>query len=119
VTLIEDHEFRLLGVTELPRLAAAANLIWHHLPIIDGAAPGSRFERGWRDAGPALHRQLAAGHRIAVHCLAGLGRSGTIAVRLLMEQGMAFDAALDRVRQARPGAVESEEQRAWLECSEP
>lgn len=114
VTLIEDHEFRLLGVADLPRSAAAERLVWHHLPIIDGGAPGSRFEQGWREAGPVLQRHLAAGGRIVLHCLAGVGRSGTVAVRMLMEQGMPFDTALAAVRRVRPGAVESPEQLAWL-----
>ena len=114
VTLIEDHEFRLLGVEDLPRRAAAADLAWHHLPIIDGGAPGSRFERGWGETGRVLHRHLAAGGRVVLHCLAGVGRSGTVAVHMLMEQGMPLDAALPTVRRARPGAVESPEQLAWL-----
>ena len=114
LTLIEDHEFRLLGVEDLPGRASAEELSWHHLPIIDGGAPGSRFECGWRKTGPVLHRHLAAGGRIVIHCLAGVGRSGTIAVHMLMEQGMPLDAALSAVRRARPGAVESPEQLAWL-----
>lgn len=117
VTLIEDHEFTLCGVEELPAAAARHDLVWHHLPIIDGAAPGGRFEHGWRETGPVLQRHLACGGRIVVHCLVGIGRSGTVAVRLLMERGVPLDQALAAVRQVRPGAVESPEQLAYLAAS--
>lgn len=114
VTLIEDHEFTLCGVEELPAAAARHDLVWHHLPIIDGAAPGSRFEHSWRETGPVLHRHLRSGGRIVIHCLGGIGRSGTVAVRMLMERAVPFDHALATVRRVRPGAVESPEQRAYL-----
>ena len=35
VTLIEDHEFALLGVAGLRAAAQARGLAWHHLPIKD------------------------------------------------------------------------------------
>ncbi len=49
---------------------------------------------------------------VLVHCRGGLGRSGMIVARLLAERGET--APIDRVRRARPGAVETEDQAAWV-----
>lgn len=114
VTLLEGFECRLLGVDDLGERARAHGLEWWHLPVIDGAAPGTSFERAWRDAGPALHHHLDAGGRVVLHCRAGVGRSGAVAARLLVERGLPPERALAAVRRARPGAVEAREQAEWV-----
>jgi len=84
VTLIEAHEFWLLGVPGLGR-QATREFRWLWLPIADGGVPDRDFEDRWTaEAGPELHRRLEAGERVLVHCRAGLGRTGTIAARLLV-----------------------------------
>lgn len=86
--------------------------------MIDGTAPGTAFEPRWSGAGPALHRHLDADERIVVHCHAGMGRSGAIAARLLVERGMEPERTIITVRRARPGAIENDEQVRWvLECA--
>jgi protein-tyrosine phosphatase len=55
---------------------------------------------------------LSRGVRVAVHCGAGLGRSGTLLAAYLVSQGAAPDAAIADVRAARPGSIETDEQEA-------
>lgn len=115
VTLLQPYELTLLGAEALGERARAQGLAWWHLPVTDGAAPGAAFERAWRDeVGPALHAHLDAGGRLVVHCRAGIGRSGSVAARLLIERGVTTDDAIVTVRRARPGAIESPEQVAWV-----
>jgi ADP-ribosyl-[dinitrogen reductase] hydrolase len=114
VTLVEPFELTLLGVGNLGERAAAQGLAWWHLPVIDGTAPGTAFEPRWAEAGPTLHRVLDADGRIVVHCHAGLGRSGAVAARLLVERGMPPEEAIITVRRARPGAIENDEQVHWV-----
>ena len=64
--------------------------------------------------GPALRARLAAGERVLVHCKGGLGRTGLVAARLLVEFGVAPADAVARVRAARPGAIETERQLAYV-----
>lgn len=110
VTLLEDHEFDLLHVRELGDMAEAAGLEWHHLPIPDMAAPGWHFERRWLYSGTRLRRLLRRGGRVVIHCRAGLGRTGAVAARLLVELGVPPSEAVSQVRKARPGAIQTTEQ---------
>lgn len=114
VTLVEPFELTLLGVEDLGARAMAQGLAWWHLPVMDGTAPGTAFESLWAKAGPALHRHLDAGERVVVHCHAGMGRSGAVAARLLVERGMSPEQAIVTVRRARPGAIENDEQVRWV-----
>jgi protein-tyrosine phosphatase len=101
VTLLEDHEFELLGVTSLREEVEALGMRWWHLPIRDMATPDAGFEIRWRRTGQELRSLLGDGHSIALHCRGGMGRTGTIAARLLVELGSAPALAIERVRAAR------------------
>jgi protein-tyrosine phosphatase len=114
VTLIEEHEFTLLGVEALPEVVRAAGMHWHHLPIEDVSVPDGRFERAWPELWPQLSARLNRGERVVVHCRGGLGRAGTVAALMLVECGEAPAAAIDRVRAVRPGAIETAAQARWV-----
>jgi ADP-ribosyl-[dinitrogen reductase] hydrolase len=114
VTLIEDHEFELLGITSLPGEIDALGMRWWHLPIRDMDTPDAGFEIRWRNAGQELRSLLGEGFSIALHCRGGLGRTGTIAARLLVELGSAPAPAIERVRAVRPGSIETKAQEAFV-----
>ncbi|WP_297497669.1 dual specificity protein phosphatase family protein [Thermococcus sp.] len=83
-----------------------------HSPIEDFTAPSlSQLLEilHWIDA------RVKEGRRVLIHCLGGLGRSGTVAVAWLMySKGIPLSEALRRVRSIRYGAVESREQMGVL-----
>ena len=114
VSLMEEHEFLAFGVQELGDVAEEAGLEWHCLPIRDVHAPDERFERLWAYSGHVLRGKLAAGERIVLHCRGGFGRTGTIAARLLIECGVGPREVLPRVRAARKGTVETDDQEAYV-----
>lgn len=117
VTLLEDHEFELLRVPDLGARAVAAGLDWFHLPIRDVSVPDAQFEETWRRAGSALRAHLEDGDNIVIHCRGGLGRTGLVACRVLVELGCDPVEALTAVRAARPGAVETNAQADYvLDC---
>ena len=76
--------------------------------------PAPAFEAGWPTVAATVHRLLAAGEQVLIHCHGGRGRSGLVAARLLIDRGMDAPAALATVRRARPGAVETAGQEADL-----
>lgn len=114
VTLIEQHEFEMLGVSHLGDQIRARGIDWHHLPIVDVRPPDARFEAAWLAAGAELIELLRGGRRVLVHCRGGLGRAGTVAARLLVELGVPSPEAVERVRKARPGAIETAAQLEYV-----
>jgi protein-tyrosine phosphatase len=119
VTLIEDHEFDLLGVRGLGDAVRALGIPWHHLPIPDVQPPDERFETAWHSAGPKLRDTLAGGGKVLVHCRGGCGRAGMVAARLLVELNEAPRDAVRRVRAARPCAIETPAQMEYVLGHEP
>ncbi len=111
LSMTELDEMAAHGAAGLAALLAARGIGHAMFPIPDFGTPGSDAE--WASLSRDLHRRLAAGERILLHCMGGKGRSGMVAMRLLVEQGVAADEALARVRRARPGAVETDAQAAW------
>jgi len=92
---------------------AAVAVAWWHLPIIDFGAPDSTVATRWGEVSAHCAEVLARGGKILIHCFGGCGRSGMAALRLMVESGEDPDAALARLRQIRPCAVETEAQKAW------
>jgi ADP-ribosylglycohydrolase/protein-tyrosine phosphatase len=114
VTLIEDHEFQMLGIETLRHDVRALGMDWLHLPIVDVSIPDHRFEEAWELAGPKLHMRLDVGERILIHCRGGLGRTGLVAGLMLVERGCDSRSAIDRVRAVRPHAIETAAQERYV-----
>jgi cell division cycle 14 len=101
-----------LGVSAVVRLSEpeydaaafeARGLTHHDLPFADCTAPPARVVRGFLAAADAAR---ARGGAVAVHCLAGLGRTGTlIAVWLMTRHGFGAREAMGWLRIMRPGSV--------------
>ena len=58
----------------------------------------------------ALFDQSAASEKMILHCEGGLGRTGTFAAAYWVAKGMTAEAAVHRIRQVQPHAVETAEQ---------
>jgi ADP-ribosyl-[dinitrogen reductase] hydrolase len=114
ITLVENHELAALNVGDLGRKVRERQMAWCHLPIKDAAIPSPQFEAKWAEVGESLRARLRDGFNVLVHCKGGLGRAGTIAARLLIELGRTPREAVNAVRQARPGAIETREQLEYV-----
>ena len=111
VLLVEDAEISRWSDPQIVRRGTEAGLTVDRFPIPDGAAPTVE----------EMDRILAAvesGRRdgdVAVACMRGVGRTGTVAACALVQAGLSADEAIARVRQVRhPTAVETAEQEALV-----
>jgi ADP-ribosyl-[dinitrogen reductase] hydrolase len=119
VTCMEEPELRTLGVANLGAATVAASLWWFTLPISDTDIPDLRFETAWRNLGQSICATLSNGGRLVVHCRRGLGRTGLVASLMLIELGMRPDMAIQTVRKARPGAIETPAQESYVRHYQP
>lgn len=118
ICLLEDSELTLLRIPDLPERAQAEALNFIRFPIRDATAPDYSAELQ-RLVKLALS-EVAEGRRVVVHCRGGLGRAGTFAAYCLVSLGVPATQAIELVRKARHGAVETPEQvRSILEFAHP
>ncbi|OED39039.1 hypothetical protein AB833_15955 [Chromatiales bacterium (ex Bugula neritina AB1)] len=114
VTLNETEELAALGLEDLSHQLIASGFWWRNLPIVDMNVPAADFEQIWQVEGRQICASLAAGEKIILHCLAGLGRTGMMAARLLVDMGMAPERAIHEVRRVRPRAIQTTPQEEYV-----
>ena len=78
-----------------------------HLPVDDFQAPTTTQ---MLDALAFLDDARATSTPVAVHCLAGQGRTGTVLAAYLIRGGLSSEEAITTVRAICPGAIESSPQ---------
>ncbi|GAA5511774.1 hypothetical protein Dcar01_00487 [Deinococcus carri] len=110
--LIEAHEFDLLGIPDYEAQADERGLTILACPIPDRDVPGDL--ENFSAFLDEVMEQLLDGRAVVVHCRGGLGRAGLTAACLLTQAGMPPEQALERVRGARPGTVETAAQEHFV-----
>ena len=108
VLLVEDHELERWGDPAIVERAGQRGLVVDRFPFADGTAPASADEM--RSLLVVIGRARETGD-VAVACMGGVGRTGTVAACALVEAGWSAADAIAEVRRARhPTAVETDAQ---------
>ncbi len=114
--LLTEDEFERYGIPELRKAYADRGFSARYFAIPDQNPPSSLAEADevveWMDG------VLGSGENLLVHCVGGLGRSGTMAACYLLKFGGFTDpaAAIQAVREARsPRAIETRRQEEFIE----
>jgi atypical dual specificity phosphatase len=100
----------LLSLTEEPPRRDwinQAGLMGYHVPIYDMEAP---TPEQLQSCLTTMERAAASKMGLVVHCTAGLGRTGTIIAAYLVLKGATAQDAIARIRELRPGSIETEAQ---------
>ncbi|MCR9146196.1 MAG: protein phosphatase [Rhodobacteraceae bacterium] len=113
LSLVTQTELVAHGAADLGSDIQDSGARWIHLPVEDMDIPGHHQMEIWHAARKAALAALRGGGRVLIHCLAGCGRSGAAALRLMIEAGEAPDRALARLRGVRACAVETQAQLNW------
>lgn len=110
--LVEDHELERWGDPDIVDRAASRGLVVGRWPMPDGSTPRDVAEMD------AILSEIAAARQhanVAVACMGGVGRTGTVAACALVAAGWDPAAAIAEVRRVRhPTAVETAEQEAFV-----
>ena len=113
VLLVEDHELERWGATEIVRAAHGFDLDVVRRPIRDGGVPKSAAEMD--EIVARIDEERRRGGDVAVACVGGVGRTGTVVACALVGQGLDAAAAIGRVRATRhPQAVETADQQRFV-----
>jgi atypical dual specificity phosphatase len=104
----------MINLSEEPLLGEIlrkVGILTEHIPVVDFTAPTlHQVEQALAMIDFCLDREMP----VAVHCIAGLGRTGTILACYLVGQGISAEEAITTIRQWRPGSIEISEQEAVI-----
>lgn len=113
VSLLEPHEAQRYGLEAYDAQADDLGLDVLHHPVPDAHAP--QDAAAFSEFTDEVMNRLLNGETVVAHCLGGLGRAGTLAACLLLQAGMTPQQAIEHVRSARPGAVETAVQERFVQ----
>ncbi len=114
VSLLEPQEVRELELTEQAAACRDEHIEFRSFPIPDRGTPQSLQQAAvlFND----LNAQLLQGRAIAVHCRAGIGRTGLVAGCLLHLLGVPFKEVFHMLSRSRGVSMPDTAQQAdWVE----
>ncbi len=112
ICLLEDWEQKELGLASEEELCKKNGIEYLSFPIPDRGLPSTELAL---DLAERIFSEICAGKHIAIHCRAGIGRTGIIAGTILLKLGKSSEEAFSLISEARGIRVpDTEEQENWL-----
>jgi protein-tyrosine phosphatase len=114
VSLLEASEIRELELREESVLCTEYGIEYRSFPIPDRGAPASLRELSALI--DELHARLLAGKAVAIHCRAGIGRTGLVAGCLALRLGVASNKVFNLLSRSRGVPMpDTKAQLEWFE----
>jgi protein-tyrosine phosphatase len=114
VSMLEPGEAEELGLSRESQLCKAVGILFRSFPIPDRETPQSTVL--FFQFVDELRAEIRAGHGIAVHCRASIGRSSLLLAALLTAEGFTPQEAFKRLTKARGVEVpDTPDQVRWVE----
>jgi len=77
---------------------------WYRIPVVDNKADDKTLEQ-FMEGAAKLDEWTKEGHRVMVHCMAGVSRSVSVVITyLIMYKGWSLELALTHIGLRRPAA---------------
>jgi protein-tyrosine phosphatase len=113
VILVEKQEYLVHARRDLPEFYQSNGIEVLHLPFPDYGIPSNKGDI--TSAIDKVVNQAENGGNIAVHCMAGIGRTGTF-LACLAKQRFDFNGreSIDWIRKYIPSALENEQQENYV-----
>lgn len=113
VSLLEPQEVRDLDLANEEALCIASSVKFISFPIPDRGVPNNVFEFAGLVA--TIERSLRSGESVAIHCRAGIGRSGLLGACVLGTFGIESNTAFGMLSRARGVTVpDTDAQATWV-----
>lgn len=113
VSLLEPAEVSELGLADEQSLCLAANLKFVSFPIPDRGVPGNSI--GFARLVAEIEQLLRSDVAVAIHCRAGIGRSGLLGACVLNALGIDPGSAFGMLSRARGVTVpDTDAQIQWV-----
>ena len=106
VVLTEQQEYLVYAGRDLPAFYRSHGMEALHIPVPDFGIPEDL--ESWQNGLEAAASAARSGKNVAIHCLAGIGRTGAF-LACLAKKNLGLDGrdAINWVRESVPGAMES------------
>lgn len=113
ISLASPAEMLEAGADTLGQDVQDKGTRWVHLPMRPGQVPDASFEDLWPTVSAQARKALLGGGRVMIHSRSGRGRSGMLALRLMIEAGEAGDEAEARLEAVQGGRFLKYDQQHW------
>ncbi len=106
LVLTEQQEYLVYAGKDLPEFYRSHDMEALHIPVPDFGIPEDL--ESWQAGLEAAAAAARTGKNVAVHCLAGIGRTGAF-LACLAKENLAMEGrdAINWVRESVPGAMEN------------